>query len=73
MVNRWVLSPCLNVSSDLGVLRCAGRLFQILGPADAKEPFIAVDVLQNTGTMSFDYEDLSIHLSQFEVFMRLIK
>ena len=65
-------SPCLKVSSDLDVFRCTGRLFQILGPADVKEPFIAVDVLQNTGTTSLDVDDLSIHLFGFDVLMRSI-
>ena len=73
MVNSWVLSPCLKVSSDLDAFRCAGRLFQILGPADAKEPFIAVDAWQNTGTTSLDIDDQSIHLFWFDVLMRSIR
>ena len=61
------------MSSDLDVFRCAGRLFQILGPADVKEPFIAVDVLQNTGIKSLDIDDLSIHLFGFDILMRSIR
>ena len=73
MVHRWVFSPFLKVLSDLDVFRCAGRLFQILGPADAKEPFIAMEVLENTGTTSLDIDDLSIHLFGFDVLMRSIR
>ena len=50
-----------------------GRLFQVMGPPDVKEPFIAVDVLQNTGTMSLDIDDLSILLFGFDVLMRSIR
>ena len=57
----------------MDVFRCAGRLFQILVPADAKEPFIAIDVLQNTGTMLLDVDDLSICLFGFDVLMRSIR
>ena len=43
------------------------------GTCRCKEPFIAVDVLQNTGATSLDIDDLSIHLFGFEVLMRSIR